>query len=302
MVYNNKGGNAFVYEDRRKQMKYGVQQMMLGSICTSEETTKEVLKKIRQAGYEGIEVNQYMVHPTSVFVRGLTRVSGMPSGNAGKYDWPSLLKETGLKAISLHSDIDTIEKKCDFVVEDVKRFGVKDVVITGLYYYPYQREEKVEELCQRLNACGMRMKENGLNLLYHNHNIEFMKVNEKYCAFDLLRKHTDKDFVNFELDAYWLADSGRDPLRYMKKLGERMKFVHISDRGIRLKRNAVTPIVKYDSVELGTGNLDLDKIFDYCEKQDVDYCILETHKNWINNSPLDSILLSSQYLKKRKTI
>ena len=283
-------------------MKYGVQQMMLGSICTSEEKTREVLHEIKKAGYDGIEVNQYMVHPTSVFVRGLTRVSGMPSGNAGKYDWPALLKEAGLEAIALHSDIDSIEKRFDYVMEDVKRFDVKDIVITGLYHYPYHREEDVISLCDRLDACGMRAQENGLNLIYHNHNIEFAKVNEKYCAYDLIRKRTDKELVSFELDAYWLADSGREPLRYIKKLGERMKYLHITDRGVRIKRTAITPIVKYDSVELGTGNLDVGKIFDQCEKQGIRYAILESHKNWINDSPLDSILLSSEFIKKRNAV
>ena len=44
----------------------------------------------------------------------------------------------------------------------------------------------------------------------------------------------------------------------MKKLGSRMKLWHVTDRGSRQKGPAMTPILKADSLELGTGNMDLD--------------------------------------------
>ena len=43
-------------------MKYYVQQMMLGSLCTSEEKVKELLKEIKRSGYSGLEMNRYMIH------------------------------------------------------------------------------------------------------------------------------------------------------------------------------------------------------------------------------------------------
>lgn len=283
-------------------MKNGVQQMMLGSVCSSEDKTNEVLKKIKAAGYDGIEVNQYMIHPTSLFVRGLTKMAGMPSGNCGKYDWVSLLKNNGLEAISLHTDLDSLEKKPDYVLKDAESFKVKYIVITGMYYYSYHKLEKVVELAERLNRAGKMLMEHGYSLLYHNHNVEMVKVNEEQSAYDILIANTDPQYVNFEVDAYWLSDSGKNPLDVMKKLGDRMKLWHVTDRGVRIKNTPITPIVKYDSVELGTGNLDLDALYEYCQERNIEYCILESHKNWINGSPLDSLLLSSKYLNSKKKV
>ena len=199
-------------------MKKGVQQMMLGSICTSEEKTDEVLKAIKKAGYDGIELNQYMIHPTSLFVRWLTKMEGMPSGNCGKYDWVRLLSNNGLEAVSLHTDLDSLEKKLDYVIKDAEAFKVRYLVITGMYYYPYHEYEKVAELAERLNTAGKTLKDRGYSLLYHNHNIEMVRVNEKQSAYDILIEKTDPEYVNFEVDAFWLADTGVDPLKIVKNL------------------------------------------------------------------------------------
>lgn len=280
-------------------MKKGVQQMMLGTLCPDLNRTKEVLKAIKDAGYDGIEMNQYMIHPTSFFVRGLTKAAGMPSGNLGKYDWPSLLKEAGLEAIALHSDPDSLEHRFDKTLEDARSLNVDTIVITGVYNYPYHKKEKVDELIARLNASGARLAENGLKLLYHNHNVEYTRLEDGKTVYDRMIRKLDRDLVNFELDAYWTADAGKDPVRMMKKLSDRVKLFHVTDRGVRIRRTPITPILHYDSVELGTGNLDLERLFTEAEKLDIPYVILESHKNWIHDSALESIQLSGRYLNEK---
>ena len=89
-------------------MRKGVQQIMLGKICRNEESALDCLKTIKTAGYDGIELNRYMIHPASLMVRVLTSMAGMPSGNSGKLDWVRLVKESGLEVISLHTDLDTL--------------------------------------------------------------------------------------------------------------------------------------------------------------------------------------------------
>ena len=276
-------------------MKYYVQQMMLGSLCKSEEKTKELLKEIKNSGYSGLEINRYMIHPTSFMVRTLTKMAGMPSGNAGKYDWPTLLSEEGLEVISLHTDLGSLENDYDGVLSDVHNLNTKYVVITGMYRFDYQNLHEVRKLAQRLNTVGKRLKEDGLSLLYHNHNIELLKVDETSRAYDILINETDPEYVNFELDTYWFTEGGADVKKIIKTLGKRLKLWHITDRGTRLTKPSMTPIIKSDSVELGTGNMDLMGIYDI-SKEYIDAIILETHRNFINGSPLDSLKISGKYL------
>ena len=77
-----------------------------------------------------------------------------------------------------------------------------------------------------------------------------------------------------------------------------MKLWHINDRGSRTSGSAITPILKTDSMELGTGNMDLDSLMEQALSVDVDAIILESHRNWIDNSPVKSLQVSAEYLNK----
>ena len=86
----------------------------------------------------------------------------------------------------------------------------------------------------------------------------------------------------------------------MHRLGKRMKLWHINDRGSRQAGAAMTPILKCDSMELGTGNMDLDGLWAAAEENGVESVILESHKNWIGKDPLKSLELSAAWLKKKQ--
>ncbi len=109
----------------------------------------------------------------------------------------------------------------------------------------------------------------------------------------------DPAFVNFEFDSYWSTEGGANALAWMQRLGPRMKLWHINDRGTRMAGSAMTPILKTDSMELGTGNMDLDSLMAQALAMDVDAVILESHRNWVDNSPVKSFQLSAKYLAQK---
>ena len=82
-----------------------VQQIMLGTVTGSEAKARETLQAMVNAGYNGIELNSFMVHPTPFMVRMLTKAAGMPTGNGGKLDWAKLVKEAGLSVVMACSAI-----------------------------------------------------------------------------------------------------------------------------------------------------------------------------------------------------
>ena len=75
-----------------------------------------------------------------------------------------------------------------------------------------------------------------------------------------------------------------------------MKLCHIDDRGTRMTGAAMTPILKTDSMELGTGNMDLLGLWEIAKENGAEAVILESHRNWIENSPVKSLQLSAQWL------
>lgn len=280
-------------------MKKGVQQIMLGTVTKNREQAADSLRRIRNAGYDGIELNRFMIHPGSLMVRALTKAAGMPTGNGGKLDWHELIRESGLSVISLHADLGSLEKETAEIIREAKSFETDTVVITGMYRFDYRDEAAVKDLAKRLNRTGKALKENGLNLLYHNHNAELLQVKPGIKAYDILLEQTDPECVNFEFDSYWFTDGGADAACWMEKLGSRMKLWHINDRGTRLNKPAMTPILKADSMELGTGNMNLDRLKEIAVNNGISAVVLESHKNWIDQDPLKSIELSAQWLSER---
>lgn len=273
-----------------------VQQFMLGTVLNNEKQARETLGKIKAAGYDGIELCGFMIHPTGLMVRLMTKAAGMPTGNGGKLDWPALIKESGLQVPSLHYDLGSVERAPVAVAVEAKGFGTDKIVITGMYRFPYGDEAAVRELAGRLNRAGEALKKEGVQLLYHNHNCELQRVNGDTRAYDIIVDETDPALVGFEFDSYWFADGGADPLAWMKRLGSRMRLWHINDRGARLAGPAMTPILNSDSLELGTGNLPLEKWAEQARANGVEAVILESHRNWVDKSPIKSLELSAEWL------
>ena len=276
-----------------------VQQFMLGTVLRNEQQAKETLAAMKAAGYDGIELCGFMIHPIGFVVKLLTKAAGMPVGKGGNLDWHKLVKESGLKVVSLHTDLGSLERGAHAVAEEAKSFGTEYVVITGMYRFDYGDEAAMHELAKRQNKAGEALQKEGIRLLYHNHNCELRPVNVAKRAYDILLEETDPAFVNFEFDSYWFTEGGANALAWMQRLGSRMKLWHINDRGTRLSGSAITPILKTDSMELGTGNMDLDSLMTQALSVNVDAIILESHRNWVDNSPVKSFQLSAKYLNQK---
>ena len=277
-------------------MRKAVQQFMLGSVLKNENAVRETLSSMKAAGYDSIELCGFMLRPMGFMVRMLTKAAGMPVGSGGNLDWERLVKESGLNVVSVHQDLGSIERDAKAIAEEAKRFGTDTVVITGMYRFDYGDETAVHDLANRLNEAGKALRSQGIQLLYHNHNCELRKVNPQKCAYDILLEETDPEYVNFEFDSYWFTEGGADAKLWMRRLGSRMKLWHINDRGTRMTGPAMTPILKTDSMELGTGNMDLEGMAEIAKENGIDTVILESHRNWIDNSPVKSLQLSAAWL------
>ena len=273
-----------------------VQQFMLGTVMNNEAQARDTMQKMKAAGYDGIELCGFMIHPAGLMVRLMTKAAGMPVGKGGKLDWKGLVKDSGLQVVSLHTDLGSVERNPAAVAAEAKDFGTKYAVITGMYRFAYGEEKAVRDLAERLNRAGEAVRKEGVSLLYHNHNCELQRVSSTRRGYDILLEETDPAAVNFEFDSYWFAEGGADPLEWMERLGSRMKLWHINDRGARLAGPAMTPILKTDSAELGTGNMPLEALAEQAKRANVEAVVLESHRNWVEKSPVKSFQVSAEFL------
>ncbi len=274
-----------------------VQQFMLGTVMNKEAQARETMEKMKAAGYDGIELCGFMIHPSSFLVKMMTKAAGMSVGNGGKLDWPRLVRESGLKVVSIHQDLGSIERDFASAAKEANTFGTDKIVITGMYRFAYGETEAVKKLCERLNRAGKALRAEGISLLYHNHNCEFLKNASGKNAYQILLEETDPSAVNFEFDSYWCAECGENPLAVMDALGSRMKLWHINDRGTRQTGPCMTPIVKSDSMELGYGAMPLEALSEKAGALGVEAVILESHRNWIEKSPVKSFEKSAVFMR-----
>lgn len=275
-----------------------VQQIMLGTVTKNERQAIETLKQIRAAGYDGLELNGFMIRPSSFLVRAMTKAAGMPVGKGGGFDWRDMLDETGLSCVSVHEDLGSIQRDPDAVIAEAEKFGTDKVVITGMYRFDYSDKEAVKKLARDMNESGRILKKSGIQLLYHNHNCEFRRTEGGKTAYDIILEETDPEYLNFELDSYWPTEAGVSAITLMKRLGGRMKLYHINDRGTKAAGPSMTPILKSDSMELGYGNMNLEELIEQALSVGVGAVILESHKNWPEKSPVKSLQMSAGFLNR----
>lgn len=272
-------------------MNISIQQFQLRNVLKTETRAINALKKIKENGCYGIELNQFMLEKLPFSIRLLTKLAGYPIGNSGLLDWYKIVNEVGLNVVALHISLESLDKNIDHVIEQARKFDVRKVVITGMRHYSYTNETSLEELCHKLNIYGQKLSENQLQFMYHNHNCEFIRLSDGQLAYDYIVQHTDEQYVNFELDVYWACDAGIEIIPLMEQLGSRMKLLHINDRCYTPKKRAGS-IVKFHGCEVGTGTLKIKKILGQALQLGLKDIVVETHDNWINNDPIESFVHS----------
>jgi len=71
------------------------------------------------------------------------------------------------------------------------------------------------------------MKANGLQLLYHNHDFEFVKLEDGSYGFDDIYKQVPQ--LAAEPDTCWIKVAGENPAAYVEKYTGRAPVVHLKD-------------------------------------------------------------------------
>ncbi|REA61646.1 sugar phosphate isomerase/epimerase [Dyadobacter luteus] len=135
-------------------------------------------------------------------------------------------------------------------VDDAAELGHKYVVCA--YLTPGERKsiEDYKKYVDLFNKAGEVAKKAGLQFAYHNHDFEFQKLNDE-LPYDYIAGKTDPALVKLELDLYWVAKAGLDPVDLFKQYPGRFPMWHVKDMD------------KGDQsfAEVGTGSIDFKRIF-----------------------------------------
>lgn len=210
-------------------------------------------------------------------------------------DFKNYLAGLGLVPLSTHQGTVTLEN-ADDMIADVKAAGFKYFVIPVPPMGHFKYDPKTQSLSMTddlgliadiLTTLGKKCKEAGLELLYHNHNFEFEKNKNGIVPIEYFLENLDPEYVNFQIDLYWAVKAGADPVAYFEKYPGRFKIWHVKDMD---DQGRFAPV--------GMGNIEFARILEKKEVSGMKYYIVEQDRTFDGMTPLESIKISHEELKK----
>lgn len=229
--------------------KIAAQMFTLREYMQTPEDMKETLKKVKDMGYKAVQIS------------GIGNVDETKANAIA-----DITKELRLKVCATHISLDQLQNEIDWVIKFHKLWDCKYVGIGSMSDEYRISKEKYIEFAQMANKIGQKLKENNLVLIYHNHRFEFEKFENK-VGMEILYEYFDPQYVQFEIDTYWIQAGGANPSEWIRKVDGRMGVVHFKDMAIRNNEQIFG--------EIGSGNLDWDEIIKACKETDVEWAAVE---------------------------
>ncbi len=248
----------------------GVELRHAAQLFTVREETKRdfpgVLRELGKMGWNGVQI------------------SGMQGYDPAEI--ASVMRETGLAAAGMHVALARMEKEFDEVVREARLFATDDVVCPALP--PDLRNEAGFRLVrEKLVTLADRFAQAGLRLSYHNHAFEFDTMVDGKTALEFLLDPADGSRLLAEIDVYWIARGGGDPVAFLSTYANRMPLVHLKD---------MTADDRKTFAEVGAGQLDFPGILAQCQRSGVNWHVVE--QDQCDGNPMDSLALSLRNLKR----
>ena len=209
-----------------------------------------------------------------------------------------MVQAAGLKGVSIHIDNTLMGKGADEmsrVVDQAKEWGFQYAVYP--YVPPSERggADVMKALADKLNRFGEKCHAAGLTFAYHNHAFESAPAGDK-TLFQILIDSTDKKYVGFELDCFWLSVSGNDPADFIKKLSGRVPLLHCKDKAEGTEKRFDEGVPRPAFKEVGNGVLDWPTILRAAAAAGVQHYFVEQDQT--PGDPLDSLRQSYNFLSK----
>ncbi|HOJ10956.1 MAG TPA: sugar phosphate isomerase/epimerase [Clostridiales bacterium] len=257
-----------------------------------EKDFKGTLEKVKEMGYEGVEL------------AGLF-------GKKGK-EIKKMLDELSLKAVSAHVPLDELLEEPDKTFQTYKDIGLEYIAIPHLPEEDRPQAGNFDTTLKNITFICEKAKEYGITMLYHNHNFEFDIVDGEYYL-DTIYKSISKDLLQTQIDTCWVNVAGVNPSEYLMKYQDRAPIVHLKDfvmKNRARKENLYEFLGTNSSVEIdedvkedfafrpvGYGVQDFKSILDACKKVNTKWVIVEQDRPAKGQTELESAKLSCEFIK-----
>lgn len=209
---------------------------------------------------------------------GIKYLEGAGSRSMPREEYKALLDKYGFEVIAGGVGFDRLEHQDSVakVIENLKFFKAKYAVC---YWIPHQGDDftfaDLKKGVDVFNRAGRQMAQSGISLLYHAHGYEFRPYDGPGTMFDYFMENTDPQYVNLEMDVFWMRNPGQDPAALMRKYPGRIPVTHLKDRMIGSVNNLNGRQDKERNVVLGDGDVNMAEVLKASREIGVKYHFIE---------------------------
>jgi sugar phosphate isomerase/epimerase len=245
----------------------GCQMYTLRDFTKTPGDLAKTLARVKKIGYDAVQMSGH--------------------GAIEPKELAKMLTGEGLVCAATHVSLDRIKAEPEKVIEEHALWNCRYTAIGGFFMKGqlYQTKDW-HDFVQTYNAVAKKFANSPVQIGYHNHSHELAKF-DGATALSILLKGLDQS-IWFEIDTYWIAHGGGDPVQWIDKVKGRIPCVHFKDMAIKPDRTQFM-------AEVGEGNLNWPAIIKSCRAAGVQWYLVE--QDTCYRDPFDSVQLSLQNMK-----
>jgi sugar phosphate isomerase/epimerase len=175
---------------------------------TAADDLPGVLEQVASAGFVGVEYASLHGHSPSDVRR-----------------WAS---DLGLHGVGVHRRMPP-GLEAERVLDEAAELGVDSVIVPWVESDRFGTQEGIASLADELTRAQAQAAMRGIRLGYHNHEFEpAARDAAGSTGLDRLFQLAGSDVVA-EVDIYWATVGGEEPAALIRRLGSRVRLLHIKD-------------------------------------------------------------------------
>lgn len=241
--------------------KIGIQTYTLREVF--EPDPVGTLAMIKEVGYDYVELN------------------GRNFSERSPEDLAAMINDAGLYSPASHVSYDAAVNTPEALAKTCQTLGCKYAIIPWVDEAQRGKSDWVRH-AKAFDAAGKIMRDNGVQLAYHNHQFEFDDLGGGETAMDILMEQTSPENMDFELDLFWATLASADIPTLFEKGKGRFKLCHVKDMKGDPKpfyeSRDYGNISKQLMVNVGEGELPFETYFALNDISGMEYFITE-HDN-----------------------
>jgi sugar phosphate isomerase/epimerase len=146
------------------------------------------LKEMAAMGYTQVEMCSPLGYSTSGF-EPLNHMSGT--------EMRKIVEDAGLSCISSHFGMGELRENLEDRIEWATQLGMKQMVAASFWLPEDASVDDYRQAAEELNGIGEKTKAAGIQMVFHNHHMEFEKRGED-LIYDALLEEFDPDLVKMQ--------------------------------------------------------------------------------------------------------